>query len=93
LYDELKDKGLELIAVDANDTVEAVNKFMEDNKYTFKVVMGGRGEQYTLGKAYGVPGYPTNFLVDADGKIIYVGVGFSEERFKELREAVEKALK
>lgn len=97
MYDELKDKGFEVIAVNApirdNDTVEGVNKYIEENKFTFKVVMGGTRETYTLSKAYNVSGYPTNYLVDADGKILWRGAGYSEERFTELREAVEKALK
>jgi hypothetical protein len=51
--------------------------------------MGGSGEQYTLGKAYGVRAYPTNYLVDAaTGKILWRGVGFNEEA---LRAALAKA--
>lgn len=49
--------------------------------------MGGSGEQYTLGKAYGVQAYPTNYLVDSDGKVAWRGVGFNEP---ELREALAK---
>jgi hypothetical protein len=41
--------------------------------------MGGRGEDYKLGKAYGVQAYPTNYLVDADGKIVWRSVGFDED--------------
>lgn len=81
------------MAVNYSDTAEAVSKYIDENKFTFKVVLGGTRETYTLGKAYNVSGYPTNYLVDADGKIIFRGAGYSEERFKELREAVEKAVK
>jgi len=40
--------------------------------------MGGRGADYTLGKAYGVKAYPTNYLIGADGKVLWRGVGFNE---------------
>ena len=40
--------------------------------------MGGKGADYALGKAYGVKAYPTNYLVDPDGKIVWRGVGFDE---------------
>jgi len=96
LLEELKDKGFEIVAVtrqQPNDTVEKINSYISDNKFGFKVVLGGTGDNYTLGKAYGVSGYPTNFLVGPDGKILWNGIGYSEARFKELREAVEKALK
>ena len=49
--------------------------------------MGGQGEKYTLGRAYGVQAYPTNYLVDADGKIVWRSVGFDEAG---LREALAK---
>ena len=62
---------------------------MSDNKFSFKMVMGGEGEKYTLGKAYGVQAYPTNYLVDAeDGKILWRSVGFDE---RGLRDALAKA--
>jgi hypothetical protein len=50
--------------------------------------MGGQGEKYTLGKAYGVQAYPTNYLVGPDGKVLWRGVGFDEGS---LRSALEKA--
>jgi len=45
--------------------------------------MGGRGKDYTLGKAYGVQAYPTNYLVDPEGKIVWRSVGFDEAGLKE----------
>ena len=93
LYAELKDKGFEIVAVNKqqpNDTLEKINSYITDNKFSFKVVLGGAGENYTLGKAYGVSGYPTNFLVGPDGKILWSGIGYSEARFKDLLDALEK---
>ncbi len=64
--------------MNANDPEDRVKKYIAENNFTFKVVMGGRGEQYTLGKAYGVLAYPTNYLVGPDGKVLWRGVGFNE---------------
>ena len=50
--------------------------------------MGGMGESYTLGKAYGVQAYPTNYLIGADGKILWRSVGFDEPA---LRDALAQA--
>jgi hypothetical protein len=80
------------VAVDSNDTDQAVQKFLTDSKYSFKAVLGGRGPEYTIGKAYGVSGYPTNFLVGPDGKVLWVGVGYSPKLFEELQAAVKKAV-
>jgi len=65
-----------------------VNQYVQQGKFTFKIVLGGPEEKYTLGKAYGVRAYPTNYLLDADGKILWRGEGFEEE---ELRAALGKA--
>ena len=66
-----------------------IRKYFAENKFGFQPVMGGTGDQYTVGKAYGVRAYPTNFLVDSDGKVLWNGVGFDE---KAMREALNKAL-
>ena len=84
----MKDRGLEIVAVNAFDTEEQVRKYIRENNFTFKVVLGGEGEKYTLGKAYGVQAYPTNYLVGPDGKILWRAVGFDETA---LRQALEKA--
>jgi hypothetical protein len=76
------------VAVNAFDKEEQVRKYIDENKFSFKVVLGGEGEKYTLGKAYGVQAYPTNYLVDADGKILWRSVGFDEGG---LREALARA--
>ena len=50
--------------------------------------MGGSGATYAVGNAYGVHAYPTNYLVGADGKILWRGLGFDEEA---LRKALQQA--
>jgi hypothetical protein len=57
-----------------------INQYVKEAKLTFRVVMGGIVEQTMVGKAYGVRGYPTNYLVDAaTGKIAWRGTLFDEE--------------
>jgi len=88
IYTELKEKGFDMLAVNANDTPEVVNKYAKESKFTFPIVLGGRGPQYTLGTAYGVRAYPTNYLVGPGGKILWRAVGFDEAG---LRDALSKA--
>lgn len=84
----MKDKGLEIIAVNGNDPEDRIQKYISENNFTFKVVMGGQGANYTLGKRYGVQAYPTNYLVGSDGNVLWRGVGFNEAA---LRDALAKA--
>lgn len=74
--------------MNASDKLETVQKYIKDNSWSFPIVMGGDRDKYTLGKAYGVQAYPTNYLIGADGTILWRGVGFNETA---MREAIEKA--
>lgn len=89
LYEENRERGFQIIAVNRGDPAEKVRDYFAAEKLTFRTVLGGQGENYTVGRAYGVRAYPTNYLVDATGKVLWSGVGFNEEA---LREALEKAL-
>jgi hypothetical protein len=74
--------------VNANDPEDTIQKYIQEGNFTFKIVMGGQGENYTVGKAYGVMAYPTNYLVGPDGKVLWRSVGFDEAG---LRAALTKA--
>ena len=89
MYSELKEKGLELVALNNGDDKETIDKYIAENKFTFKIGMGGQsgGEYDKIAKAYGVMAYPTNYVVDSNGKVIWRGVGFDE---KGIRDALAK---
>jgi peroxiredoxin len=89
LHDELKDKGFQIIAVNRGDSAEVVGKFWAESKFTFPHVLGGTGEDYLkIGKPFGIAAYPTNYLVDSDGRVLWRKVAFDESA---LREALAKA--
>jgi hypothetical protein len=66
-----------------------INKYVEENKFTFTMGMAEQKEGgiYDVAEKYGVQAYPTNYLVDADGKVVWRSVGFDEAA---LRKAIEK---
>lgn len=72
------------------DSAETINKYVAENKFSFAVGMAEQkeGGLYDVAEKYGVMAYPTNYLVGADGKILWRGVGFNES---EMRQALEKA--
>ena len=78
-----------MIAVNHGDSVETINKYFDEKQFTFRTVMGGApgDKNYAIFERYGVSGYPTNFLIDTTGKIVWSGVGFNEAG---LRAALEK---
>ena len=61
-----------------------IQKYVAENKFTFPIILAGSGGsgEYALAKSYGVEAYPTNYLVDADGKVVFRSVGFNEAGLK-----------
>lgn len=84
MYAALKDKGLEIVAINGLDKENEALRAVKEDKLTFRIVMGGHGEEdYAVGKAYGVIGYPTSYVIDAaTGKIVWRAVGFDPDGLK-----------
>jgi hypothetical protein len=79
---------LEIVAVNHGDRQEAVAKFVE-GRYAFPIGMGsGGGAENPIFSAYGVSSYPTTYLINGEGKVLWRGVGFSPEWKKELPAAL-----
>lgn len=81
LYSKLKDKGFEIIAVNSGDSKETINSYFKKEKFTFLVGMDSEqgGKDYGVASKFGVQAYPTNYLLDESGKIVFRSLGFDEE--------------
>lgn len=91
LYQAHKDHGLAMIAVNHGDSPEAVAKFVDAGKYTFAVALGRETRaNNAIFPAYQVKEYPTNYLIDQDGMIVWRGIGFGAEAKQGLTEALAK---
>jgi peroxiredoxin len=64
----------------ADNYLDGVKKFIADNKYSFHVLMDEKGEdgkQSKVVSAFGVNGIPTKFIIDKNGNIRFMYVGYS----------------
>jgi thiol-disulfide isomerase/thioredoxin len=83
MYQKLKGKGLELLAVDVMEDRKTVSDFLQANGMSFPVLLDSDG---SVGGTYGSGSIPTNFIIDRSGKILARIVGYdgvewtSEER-------------
>jgi peroxiredoxin len=74
LYDEFKDKGLEVIAIDYSESAEIARKYFDEHKYTFRSLLDpGRAAD----NKYGAGGIPKVVLIDKDGIVRYFQRGFN----------------
>ncbi|MFX3624732.1 MAG: thiol-disulfide oxidoreductase ResA [Ectobacillus sp.] len=67
LYDTYKKKGVEIVALNADETEIAVKKFIEQYGLKFPVAID-KGQEIL--NTYGVGPLPTTFLIDKDGIVV-----------------------
>lgn len=91
LYDKYKSKGFEIVGVseEKTNTLESAEKSwksaVEKDGINWLHVMNNYGKQeFDLVQKYGITGFPTKYLIDPQGKIIYKLVGGGKESEDEL---------
>lgn len=89
LHQQLGGRGLKILSLNQGEEVTDVRQFINDNHYSFHVLLDPKGE---VGNKYGVRGIPTMVVVDKQGIVRRTTVGFSEGEATELRALVEKLL-
>ena len=84
LKDDFGDK-IGIIAVNCGDDAETVKDFVEENGYTFPVVLD---EEYSISMLYPTNSIPYTVVLDAEGKVTHISTGALDadtmyERYKE----------
>lgn len=88
-YDTEGDDALIVLGIASPDiggekSEEGVKQFLEENGYTYPVLMDTTGEQFMN---YGVTSYPTTFMIDRDGNVFgYVSGSLSGDMMKSIVE-------
>lgn len=96
LYEEYGENGKEaevvILGIAApgygNETdEEGIRQFLEENGYTYPVVMDSRGEVFAQ---YGITAYPTTFMIDKEGDIF----GYAQGQLSEdvMRSIIQQTL-
>jgi len=75
LYDELADEGLEILAVNVSEEPDVVANFIEENGYSFPVLLDREGR---VQLRYSVRAIPTTFVVDRDGSVLGMRPGYHD---------------
>lgn len=72
LYEETKDSNLVIVAVEIGEPLSTVNSFIDENKYSFKVLLDS---DQSVASKYNVASIPTSYFIDVDGNIISKSIG------------------
>lgn len=76
LYTKLKDEGFSIVAINNVDKAADVESYRRESRITFPMAMAER-EPGVIG-AYRIETYPSTYLLNAEGKIVYRAVGVDE---------------
>ncbi|MCX6997890.1 MAG: TlpA disulfide reductase family protein [Kiritimatiellaeota bacterium] len=90
LYKEYQDRGFCLVAVSVDEKAGAMKKFLDEHPVAFSTV---HDADHRLVAEAEVASMPTSFLVDRQGVIRFVHVGFrGAADVKQLRQEIEQLL-
>jgi cytochrome c biogenesis protein CcmG/thiol:disulfide interchange protein DsbE len=79
-----RDRGLTVVGVSVEDPAPAVVSFMKRHNVQYSVLLDSDGR---VSRRYGLIGFPTNILIDRQGKILFLKPGLIDE--KEMAAMVE----
>ena len=83
LWSEVQEKrGNEVVflCVNLQDEEKVIRDWWEEDGFTLQPV---QQEGSVVSKAFGVKYYPTNFIINPEGKVVYRRVGWQEGEIRE----------
>ena len=89
LYQQVRDRGVEVIAINVDERREDANAFLADKPHSMAVVFDPQG---TAPTAYGVGAMPTSFLIGRDGRVRFVHVGYTAKSIDAYKREIEQLL-
>ena len=92
LFRTYRDQGLQIIAVEAHRDRERATRFIAEQGLTYPCLENGADDAEFVYDTFQVASYPTSFLIDGQGRILFVHRGFSEGDETKLAEEIEKVL-
>lgn len=90
LHEKYKDKGVAVVGMNYERNAAAnPAKFMKDNGYTYNLVL----KADTIADKYKVNGWPTFYILDRQGKVLWSAVGHDPSHEEQMAKVIEEALK
>ena len=78
-----------MLPVSRGENHEVVNAFIAEKGYAFKV---GYDPEQAIYNKYATNYIPRNFIIDADGTIAFIGIGYDPEEFAEMIKVLDEKI-
>ncbi len=89
IYNDLKDKGVNVFAVNLQEDKDKVEAYLKAQKLGMPVLLDSKG---TVGQLYKAEAIPQTVVVGKDGRVAKVMIGYRPGAEKVLRDAIAKAM-
>jgi peroxiredoxin len=89
LWERHRDEGFRVLAINVDEDVEKARAFVDEYQIPFPVLLD---TDRTVSSSYRVPGFPTHFIVDRNGRIRFSGLGFNLSDLRAVSEEVVSLL-
>ncbi|MGE5360591.1 MAG: TlpA family protein disulfide reductase [Bacteroidales bacterium] len=89
LHAELHDRGFEVVAVNVDERRDDADAFLAARPHAMPVVFDPAGDAPS---AFGVSAMPTSFLLDRDGRVRFVHVGYTSKTIDAYRREIDGLL-
>lgn len=89
IIDRFADKPFVMLPVSRGENHEVVNAFIAEKGYAFKV---GYDPEQAIYNKYATNYIPRNFIIDADGTIAFIGIGYDPEEFAEMIKVLDEKI-
>jgi len=92
LHEKFNEQGLSVVGINPYDSKEEddIVSFLAKRGITYTVLLGDDGKE--VASQYHVSGYPTMYLIDQKGNIIYGQAGYGESTEAKLEELINEHL-
>ena len=90
IHEKYKDQGVIVIGMNSREkkTSNAIN-FMKNYNYTYMLGL----EADNVANAFFIDSYPTTYVIDAEGKVLYKEIGFDDSTEEKINNIINNALK
>lgn len=91
LFEKYNDQGLEIVAVEATHDTERATAFIEKKGLSY-TLLEDLEEDGVVFNTFNVHSFPTSYLIDREGRVMYFHLGFEDGDEKELEEQIKTLL-
>ncbi len=92
IWETYRDRGLEVVAIESNRDTERALAFIEKAGLEFLCLENGEGDADVVNEVFRVQGYPTSWVVDRQGRVMYRHYGWEEGEEKKIEAEVQGLL-